>query len=106
MTTEKEKSTDDTEKQVQNNSIINKEGEGRSDTNDTHHKMHASQSGETRHQKVRVRPADVDEVTGILDVKSEGYGFLRCNNFSSSNNDVYVSQTQIKRFNLKRRLIP
>lgn len=101
MTTEKEKSTDDTEKQEQNNSIINKEGEGRSDTNDTHHKIHASQSGEARHQKVRVRPADVDEVTGILDVKSEGYGFLRCNNFSSSNNDVYVSQTQIKRFNLK-----
>ena len=41
------------------------------------------------------------EVTGILDVSDEGFGFLRFNNFLTSDKDIYVSPTQIRRFNLK-----
>lgn len=51
--------------------------------------------------KKRERPADVTEVCGVLDVKSDGYGFLRFENFASSSKDVYVSLAQIRRFNLK-----
>lgn len=51
--------------------------------------------------KKRVRPADVTEMTGVLEVKSEGYGFLRFENFTASNNDIYVAPQQIKRFGLK-----
>ncbi len=51
--------------------------------------------------KKRERPADVVELTGVLEVKQEGYGFLRFENFASSNNDIYVSPAQIRRFNLK-----
>lgn len=38
---------------------------------------------------------------GILEVLSEGYGFIRCDNFLPGENDVYVSPAQIRRFNLK-----
>ena len=41
--------------------------------------------------------------TGILEITSEGYGFLRAidENFSGSQNDAYVSSTQIRRFTLR-----
>ena len=38
---------------------------------------------------------------GILEVLSDGYGFLRRNNYLSGANDVYVSPAHIRRFNLK-----
>jgi len=38
---------------------------------------------------------------GILEILSEGFGFLRVNGFLSGADDVYVSQSQIKRFNLR-----
>lgn len=40
-------------------------------------------------------------VGGILEVMPEGYGFLRGENYLSTPKDVYVSPTQIRRFNLK-----
>jgi len=40
-------------------------------------------------------------VTGILEIISEGYGFLRQNAFRRGANDVYVSNSQIRRFNLR-----
>ena len=39
-------------------------------------------------------------VEGILDILPDGYGFLRGENFLSSDKDVYVSMVQIKRFRL------
>ncbi len=41
--------------------------------------------------------------TGILEIMPDGYGFLRSlgKNFTDSQNDTYVSQTQIKRFALR-----
>lgn len=38
---------------------------------------------------------------GILEVLSDGYGFIRSDNYMPGNEDVYVSQSQIKKFNLK-----
>lgn len=51
--------------------------------------------------KKRERPADAVEVCGVLDVMSDGFGFLRVENYMSGKNDIYVSPTQIRRFNLK-----
>lgn len=44
-----------------------------------------------------------DQVTGqgVLEITNEGFGFLRNNGFASNSGDVYVAQTQIKRFGLK-----
>ena len=50
-----------------------------------------------RHQK-QERP----EVEGILEIQEENnFGFLRFSNFLTSEKDIYVSPTQIRRFNLK-----
>ena len=40
-------------------------------------------------------------VTGVLEIISEGYGFLRQDTFRRGANDVYVSNSQIRRFNLR-----
>lgn len=40
-------------------------------------------------------------VQGILEVLADGYGFIRSDNYLPGENDVYVSPSQIRRFNLK-----
>ena len=41
-------------------------------------------------------------VSGVLEIIQEGgFGFLRCENYLSSENDIFVSQPMIRRFNLK-----
>lgn len=40
-------------------------------------------------------------VTGFLEVLQDGYGFIRSNKYLAGDHDVYVSPTQIRRFNLK-----
>ena len=39
-------------------------------------------------------------VEGILEILPDGYGFLRGNNYLSSDKDVYISMVQIRRFKL------
>ena len=42
-----------------------------------------------------------NEVSGVLEVMSDGYGFIRSNNYLPGENDVYVSPSQIRKFGLK-----
>lgn len=42
-----------------------------------------------------------EKAKGILEVMSEGYGFIRSANYMPGDNDVYVAPSQIRRFNLK-----
>lgn len=51
--------------------------------------------------KKRQRPQDVIEVCGVLEVLADGFGFLRFENYKPGPEDIYVSPTQIRRFNLK-----
>ena len=41
------------------------------------------------------------DVEGILELADDGFGFLRFDNFLTSNKDVYVSPSQIRRFGLR-----
>lgn len=41
------------------------------------------------------------QVSGILEVMPDGYGFIRSANYLPGENDVYVSPSQIRRFGLK-----
>jgi len=45
--------------------------------------------------------AGLDYATGILDVVDEGYGFMRRHGLLPSNEDVYVSSSQVRRFGLR-----
>ena len=38
---------------------------------------------------------------GILEVMSDGFGFIRCENYMPGEHDIYVAPSQIRRFNLK-----
>jgi transcription termination factor Rho len=42
------------------------------------------------------------EVRGLLDLRDEGYGFVRCEGYLPSNKDVYVSISQARRFALRK----
>ncbi len=44
----------------------------------------------------------LEQVEGILEQHISGYGFLRVSNYESSNDDVYVSILNIKKYNLRR----
>ncbi len=41
------------------------------------------------------------DVEGILEIAEGGFGFLRFNNFLTSEKDIYVAPTQIRRFGLR-----
>ena len=52
----------------------------------------------TDNGKVRTETVEVE---GILELCEDGYGFLRSENYLTGTDDVYVAQTQIRRFRLK-----
>ena len=56
---------------------------------------------EPTYNDFREREDEKFEVEGILDISEGGFGFLRFNNFLTSNQDIYIAASQIKRFNLK-----
>lgn len=61
-------------------------------------KSGASKESDVEHtNKEEERP----EVEGILEVAEGGFGFLRFNNFLTSEKDIYVAHSQIRRFNLR-----
>ena len=52
--------------------------------------------------KKETKKEERPEVEGILEIQEENnFGFLRFSNFLTSEKDIYVSPTQIRRFNLK-----
>lgn len=53
-------------------------------------------------QQPERRGGEENVQSGILDVLPDGFGFLRTGGYSQSRGDVYVSTSQIKRFNLRR----
>ncbi|MGH2677886.1 MAG: Rho termination factor N-terminal domain-containing protein, partial [Actinomycetota bacterium] len=46
--------------------------------------------------------AEAPVMTGILDVLPEGYGFLRTTGYLPSQQDIYASLSQIRRFGLRK----
>jgi len=57
------------------------------------------QFGDVQTAMERLDSGIVEE--GVLEVLPEGYGFLRAANFLPGTRDIYVSPSQIRRFNLK-----
>ena len=55
-------------------------------------------------EKKSVPPVSLEdtwEANGILEVMQDGFGFIRCENYLPGEDDVYVSPSQIRKFNLK-----
>ncbi|MCM1990059.1 transcription termination factor Rho [Oceanirhabdus seepicola] len=59
---------------------------------------------DSEEKKTKLKEMLTDSLTakGVLEInENNNYGFLRCHNYLSGTNDVYVSPSQIRKFNLK-----
>jgi transcription termination factor Rho len=52
--------------------------------------------------QTQISRSGIEMASGILDMLPEGYGFLRRGGYVIGNDDIYVSQSQIRRFELRR----
>ncbi len=65
-------------------------------SNGNSHFQHRQQQG----NDYNAQNTPTEEVKGFLDIQPEGHGFLRPK-FIPSNRDIYISQSQIRRFSLR-----
>ena len=104
----------DSPKNKPNDQVIKEEKTGQNQSKGSHtqikNKNRDSKNKHHRNQKNGNRYKDPDfefdgiiESEGVLEMMSDGYGFLRSSdyNYLSSPDDIYVSQSQIKLFGLK-----
>ena len=59
---------------------------------------------ELQEELIRRELHDLDsgvERSGVMEVMTEGFGFIRSDNYLPGSEDIYISPTQIKRFRLK-----
>ena len=87
----------------------NKQRHQKRDNNHQHNKGKNQGNNGNKDNRNRYREPDFEfdaiiESEGVLDVMQDGYGFLRSSdyNYLSSPDDIYVSQSQIRLFGLKK----
>ena len=81
---------DQKEKSMENKTVETKSAENKTE--------------EAKSSRAPMEQSELDSgitVKGILEVLPDGYGFIRSDNYLPGENDVYVSPSQIRRFNLK-----
>ena len=90
------------------NSLLSKEEQENPSTNQKESSQQEQEMNSTRHNLYNKKEyeriiQDKDSATaeGILEILPDGFGFLRGPNYISTENDVYVSPAQIRRFNMK-----
>ncbi len=52
--------------------------------------------------EIQAQRSGLEKANGVLDILPEGYGFLRREGYLVGNDDIYISQSQIRRFELRR----
>jgi transcription termination factor Rho len=52
--------------------------------------------------EIQAQRSGLEMASGVLDVLPEGYGFLRRSGYVPGPDDIYISQSQIRRFELRR----
>ena len=107
-----ESSSDKLEQSDESASVAEGESEGETKTDENKDDTRKAErkaayremSDESEVAAVREDLSSIDSgkiVEGILEVMPDGFGFLRSDNYMPGDNDVYVSPSQIRRFNLK-----
>lgn len=57
---------------------------------------------EEKKERLQVMINESNTAKGVLEIlENNNFGFLRCNNYQTGENDIYVSPSQIRRFNLR-----
>lgn len=85
-----------------------REKESSNNTNNTNNGYSSRENNITEEQKeekkekLKVMINESGSAKGVLEVQeNNNFGFLRCDNYLTSENDIYVSPSQIRRFNLR-----
>ena len=93
------------EKTVQEKTVQEKTGQEKTGQEDSQRPNRPAQARKTQEgEKTPAELASLDsgrQAKGVLEVMQDGYGFLRGENYLSSENDIYVAPSQIRKFNLK-----
>ena len=84
-------------KKILENYDSNKEADISSDETEKKNEQKISENSDLGY---KLNSEDDEYVEGILELLPDGYGFLRGDNYLSTNKDVYVSPVQIRRFKL------
>ena len=79
--------------------VVNIEDDEQDEDDENKHERQYDENGEPIVDYKLTNEGD-EIVEGILDILPDGYGFLRGENFLSSEKDVYISMVQIRRFRL------
>ena len=90
---------DQLEKEENHKKAENKEPDKK--VEDEEHKKVENESSQSHVAAENVQLDSGEKANGILEVLPDGYGFIRCENYMPGENDIYVSPSQIRRFNLK-----
>ena len=57
---------------------------------------------EEKKERLKVMINESNSSKGVLEIQeNNNFGFLRCDNYLTGENDIYVSPSQIRRFNLR-----
>lgn len=75
--------------------------EKKSENQSSKNKSNNQESSNQKSNSENNQNKETIEIEGILEVLSDGYGFIRTDRFTSGDNDVFVSPIQIRRFKLK-----
>jgi len=57
---------------------------------------------EARSDRGEEYSGELIDIEGLLDLREEGYGFLRASGYLAGRNDAYVSASQVRRFGLRK----
>ena len=99
---EKEKAAKESEKKQEQSAPSEKPERKRADSAES--AKEGSKEGEREEASQDDTIKNLDSgitVNGILEVMQDGFGFIRCENYLPGEHDVYVSPSQIRKFNLK-----
>ncbi|MDG4716454.1 MULTISPECIES: transcription termination factor Rho [Winogradskyella] len=87
-----------------NNNQKNDNRQNRNNNNNNNQKNNGNKDNRNRYREPDFEFDAIIESEGVLDIMQDGYGFLRSSdyNYLTSPDDIYVSQSQIRLFGLKK----
>lgn len=92
-------------KSIEKNGVILQEKitpKSNNEENSTLNKENKEEDREEKRERLKVMINESDTAKGVLEIlENNSFGFLRCNNYQTGENDIYVSPSQIRRFNLR-----
>ena len=92
-------------KSIEKNGVILQEKitpKSNNEENSTLNKVNNEENREEKRERLKVMINESDTAKGVLEIlENNSFGFLRCNNYQTGENDIYVSPSQIRRFNLR-----